>query len=263
MKNNYTEDILATIQSINKKKDTWSYLTSIDYMLSSRIYVDTLVSDANLVVSSAKTNSRVLDFGTGSGIFAVLLRRYGNKLNIFGLDTTKDESQKDPNFRDTSKQQKLLWKELDGKHGINLLHYDGKKIPFPANHFDMITAYAVLEHIDPLKWSGIINELNRILKKKGLIFLFKTPRRLALAEYIGGLLRIGRHDLLYSRSEVKNAFAQGGFKLVKTWKSDMVFEFPGSLTNKLYRPLKLANSLLLMSPFRIFAHHNNFIFQKR
>ena len=66
---------------------------------------------------------------------------------------------------------------------INFNYYDGKKIPFPDNHFERIVISHCLEHI--LEAEKFTVEMMRVLKKDGIISM-------ALPCDPGVLYRIGR-----------------------------------------------------------------------
>lgn len=255
--------ILDTVRRFNRKKDQWSYLTSIEYMLESKLYVDSLYYDSNKVAQYiSNKNCRILDFGTGSGIFAVLLSQTNKDVSICAIDTYKDKSQKDPNFEDTSSQQKLIWNVFHKMFQIDFTHYNSLDIPFPNNTFDIVIAYAIIEHIEPRELDNIFREVKRVMKINGLFFVFKTPRKLALTEHLANFLRLGSHEILYGDLEIKHMFSKYHFDVVENWKSNMVREFPGRITNLFYPILKIINYILYYSPFRIFAHHNNCILKK-
>ena len=255
--------ILDTIRTHNKKKDQWSYLTSIEYMLKSKLYVDSLYQDSNKVTSYiSNRNCKILDLGTGSGVFAILLRKLNKNVKIYAIDAFKDKSQKNPNFKDTFNQQKMIWNDFNKIFKINFTHYDGLKIPFSDNTFDIVTAYAVIEHIEPKILDKVFSDIKRVLKEDGLFFIFKTPRKLAYTEYLAGFLGLGRHDILYGDFEIKQILFRNHFNLVENWKSNMVFDFPWKITNLFYTPLKVIGAVLPYSPFRLFAHHNNFVLRK-
>jgi ubiquinone/menaquinone biosynthesis C-methylase UbiE len=261
---NIISEVLATVSRLNVKKGRWSYLTSIDYMLKSKLYVDSLFEDS-LRVSQymPKGACNIMDLGTGCGIFAILLRCHNALVNICAIDATKDKSQSDPNFYDTSKEQEEIWAVFGKEYSINFSHYDGLKIPYPDNTFDILTAYAVIEHIEPAELDIVFSEIRRVLKPEGVFVVFKTPRKLAYMEYLAGFLGFGRHEKLYGDQEVEHLLLRNEFKVAESWKSNIVFEFPAKITNPLYWALKIMDWILYRSPVRLFAHHNNFVLKKK
>jgi len=255
--------VLGTVDRLNVKKDRWSYLTSIEYMLKSRLYVDSLYEDS-LRASKylPKDGGKVLDLGTGCGIYAILLRNHNALTDICAIDATRDKSQNDPNFSDTSKEQEKVWAVFSKDYSIKFSHYDGLNIPYPDNTFDVLTAYAVIEHIDEGELARVFSEVRRVLKPGGVFFVFKTPRKLAYMEHLAGFVGLGRHEKLYGDKEVKRLLLENKFKIVESWKSNLVCEFPGKVTNPLYWALKGMDWVLYHSPARLFAHHNNFILRR-
>jgi len=251
--------IKSIINKINKSPKTWSFLTSIDYMLDSKLYMDVLKSDASLVPKTGNESADVLDFGTGSGIFAVAVKNLAPSFKITGLDTLINYSQKDPNFADAPKQQKDLWKNLQRIYKIKFRHYNGTDIPFKNNVFDIITTYAVLEHIKKENLEYIVKQIKRILKKNGLVFVFRLPRKYSYIEQFYRLFGLGFHDLLFSDKEIRMLFASYSLKIIKSWKSDLLFEYPGKFTNPFYYFIKFIDNLLINTPLSYFSHYENFI----
>jgi len=199
-----------------------------------------------------------MDLGTGCGIFAILLKQHNKDAQIFTIDTNNY-------FEDefTVNEQKVLCKRLAQAFNANFDHYDGEHIPYPDDTFDIITAYAVIEHVaEKRSPAPLLREIRRVMKKDGLFFVFKMPRKLDLQEHVAGCLGFGRHKVLYGDSEIKSLLRKHGLKIIKSWKSNMVFEYPPGLANRLYNILRTRDLLLYYSPFRVFAHHNNFILQK-
>jgi 2-polyprenyl-3-methyl-5-hydroxy-6-metoxy-1,4-benzoquinol methylase len=104
-------------------------------------------------------NLRILDIGTRFGTFINELYKLGHH-NVFGIDI--DE-----------------WAIEKGKgiypHLAPGLHtYDGQRIPFDKNTFDVVTAFDVLEHIPDLP--GYLFEVYRVIKEGGVL-LFQTPNK--------------------------------------------------------------------------------------
>ncbi|PIE89036.1 MAG: hypothetical protein CR997_13250 [Acidobacteria bacterium] len=102
--------------------------------------------------------SKVLDLGTGSGVFLPSLVK--NYDYVAGVDRyTKDA--------------KALTKQLK----LNLVDGDINQLPFDPNSFDIVFAASVLEHFQDVEKP--IQEIVRVLKPNGL-FLSSTPTENAL-----------------------------------------------------------------------------------
>lgn len=255
--------IINVVNKANTKKEQWSYLTSIEYMLKSRLYVDSIYRDANKVANYiSRKKCKILDFGTGSGIFAIALSQVIKNSQIFAIDAYQDVSQKDPNFYNTADEQRLIWDKFRKIFEIDFSHYDGRNIPFSSSSFDVISAYAVIEHINQQEIGIIFSEIQRVLKEDGLFFVFKTPRRFAYTEYLAGIMGFGRHEILYGDAEILDILKKNKFNIIEKWKSNMIPEFPDKITNPFYPLLRKIDSILYYSPFRLFAHHNNFVLSK-
>jgi len=137
-------------------------------------------------------NLKILDAGCGEGI---LVDKYKEKgYNIKGIDLNYSSK--------------------------NIIKGDIKKMPFKDNEFDLILCLDVLEHININEHEKIINELNRVIKKNGII-IFGLPNLAHFASrlsflFTGKLLRtseVERHigdrpikeflDLIKNKFKVK------------------------------------------------------------
>ncbi|MFH0876446.1 MAG: glycosyltransferase [archaeon] len=257
-------DIITQIRKVvhnkNKSPNKWCYLTSIEYMVESRIYLNSMHNDLLKVKNYLKEGDHILDFGTGSGIFAMLLSKYN--VSVDAIDTIENKSQSDPNFNDTKIKQKEIWQEFKKKFNVDFRHYDGKKLPFPDNCFDVITTYAVIEHITKSDLKIVMPELQRVLKPDGLLFVFKLPRKFAYIEYVAKLLNLGGHEDLYGDRHSKLFFKEHGFTTLEYWKSVLFFEYPGKITNKLYWIFINLEKIFNRTPLMLFSHDNNFVLRK-
>ncbi len=88
---------------------------------------------------------RVLEIGGGSGYQASLLASYG--CDVHSID--------------------LSGRSVLGKKYYVVADYDGQKIPFSDQSFDLIFSSNVLEHIESL--GPVFEEIRRVLKPKGKI----------------------------------------------------------------------------------------------
>lgn len=91
-----------------------------------------------------KKGSKILDFGCGSGIVGKAFQNHFGA-EVFGIDI-KDMRISDTPFK----------------------IYDGEKIPFPDNYFDVVLSAYVLHHIDDQR--SVLKEIKRVVKDKIIIF---------------------------------------------------------------------------------------------
>lgn len=99
---------------------------------------------------SFKKDFKILELGCGIGRNAMFIKKYFNKVEYHGIDILPEEKVNSfINFRN-----------------VNL---EKSELPYEANYFDAIIFTHVLEHLNnPL---SLGNEINRILKKEGRIYV--------------------------------------------------------------------------------------------
>lgn len=51
--------------------------------------------------------------------------------------------------------------------------YDGKRIPFGEQTFDVVFTVCVLHHVPPAQWTSLVAEMARVLKPGGLLYIFE------------------------------------------------------------------------------------------
>ena len=105
-------------------------------------------------------NSHILDVGCNSGSLVYNLWQLGFH-TLFGVDIDKSRIE-----RGQSAYPEI--KEF-------LRVYDGSKLPFEDEKFDVITMFDVLEHIEYIE-KFLMIEISRVLKKGGML-LFQTPNK--------------------------------------------------------------------------------------
>jgi len=101
--------------------------------------------------------SNYLDLGANDGSITSYLGYYLGlrKKNIIALDIDNQS------YYEGVKNKKIFQ--------ATYKTYDGEHIPFPANTFDVITAFMCLHHVE--NQSDIIHELYRVIKKNGVIII--------------------------------------------------------------------------------------------
>jgi SAM-dependent methyltransferase len=96
-------------------------------------------------INKGNKDAFVLDYGCGAGHTLVFLYLLGY-VNVFGVDfVSKEKNLPDSNL--TIQDHNNLIMELFGIKNIRFHQYDGHKLPFADNTFDVVFSEQVLEHV--------------------------------------------------------------------------------------------------------------------
>lgn len=141
----------------------------------------------------AKKGESILEVGCGSGAF--LFHFAKKKAKCIGVDYSKP-------FLDFGLQilEQIGKKE---KELIKLILADAKKVPLKSESFDKILAADFFEHLYKEEKKPVLKEMNRLLKRKGLVFIF-TPNktRVRMEYYIQKAINLFRgKKVLWQRVE--------------------------------------------------------------
>lgn len=161
---------------------------------------------------------RILDFGYGSGLLIPSLNEIGDEL--YGIDILSD----------AEKLEKIL-SSLNIK--ADLRREDILLGNYPAEHFDLITAFSVFEHIE--KYEDILAEMYRILRPGGqlLIGMPKVDKKMKYLFKAIGFKNIDDYHITNHR-QVRDA-AQKHFKLQASRKlPNFLSEFCSLYFNMLF-----------------------------
>lgn len=105
-----------------------------------------------------KQHMRVLDLGCGDGLSSVFFRKYFKNVQYTGIDVSKES------IRQAQK--------LAGRN-VRFLVYDGKRIPYAENTFDVILAACVLHHVPQEEHRNLLEECRRVMKENGSTYVFE------------------------------------------------------------------------------------------
>ncbi|MEK7117370.1 MAG: class I SAM-dependent methyltransferase [Patescibacteria group bacterium] len=98
-----------------------------------------------------KSEPKLLDCGTASGEFAIVIKTLRPDAKIYGIDL---------------EDYRTVKKEFENFYKVDL---NSQKIPFEDNELDYITAWCVIPHLE--NPYNFVREAHRVLKKGGL-FIF-------------------------------------------------------------------------------------------
>jgi SAM-dependent methyltransferase len=223
--------------------------------------------DLELLKKWSPPPQRLLDFGCGIGLQSFLLARNG--YDVFGLETVEDKSLDDfyrgkaeshIATRDTS--MKSVWSTIKEHVPVEFRFYDGKKQPFPNSYFDVVFAYAVIEHIPPDAVPGILNEIHRVLKSNGILFVFQLPRRSSYTEFIARKMGFESHPFLWDLHSIGKLLKGAGFSISFSQRVDMLINHPYRIINPIFPLSHALNEFLIHTPLSHFAHHLTVVAKK-
>lgn len=126
---------------------------------SSFYFAERKIREIRNFVKQQSASLRILDLGCGDGLCARLFRNYFPNSDIQGLDVSRGI---------ISKAQEK--KSSKTSFGI----FDGTRIPFLSEAFDVIMLANVLHHVDTAeKQVAILRECHRVLKIDGTLFVYE------------------------------------------------------------------------------------------
>lgn len=148
------------------------------------------------------------------------------------------------------------------------INVEKDELPFEDGSFDMVLCFEAIEHLI-LSPTHMLYELNRVLKRDGLLFL-STPNVNRLKYLVLNLLNknpydpyschsvYGRHNREYTSAELKELFTLSNFEVLE---SNLVNIHESSRTHSLLNRLGIAmkNGLLCL-PLRYIENKRDHIF---
>lgn len=198
---------------------------------------------------------KILDLGCGALDKAFILRKLYPQNKIIGLEAkiSDDPGHKEVNTTRFSKSD--FYKILQSKFNIQFRLYDGRSIPYPDNHFNIILLYAVIEHIKPQFRINFIKKIKQKLKKNGIFIIARCPQKYGLFEMISEKLSLGAHKWRMSIRDFDKIFSKQQFEIVMIKKLNNIFTEPSNIANKLYRILVIIDKILEFIKWPFFADY--------
>lgn len=157
---------------------------------------------------------RVLDIGTGTGIYLIEMAKYG--CVCYGIDISKNM------LREAKK--KIINANLGSR--IFLREMDAEKFDFPSNFFDFVSCIGVMEYYNKLENLKILKEIHRVLKRgEKVIIDFPDAMSEEAFFFKERESSVGNTVFIKDLNSIKEFFKKAGFKIIKKRKVKMEIQF--------------------------------------
>jgi ubiquinone/menaquinone biosynthesis C-methylase UbiE len=142
----------------------------------------------------------ILDLGAGDGTCLTYFSQYFPESKLKGIDVSE-----------------LSIEEAAAKKIPNteVLAYDGTKIPFSDNQFDLILVATVMHHIRFELHDGLMKEALRVLKPGGKIFIVEHNPHNPVTMHMVNTCPFDEDAVLLKPAYTKTLLQKTGFKSVK------------------------------------------------
>jgi ubiquinone/menaquinone biosynthesis C-methylase UbiE len=144
---------------------------------------------------------KMLDFGAGIGNSVPYVRKHFGRAELTCLDLS---------------QRSLEVAERRFASQANYVRFDGAKIPFAADQFDIAYAMCVFHHIPHADHVALLRELNRVIKPGGSLFIFEHNPFNPLTVRVVNTCPFDENAHLIRGSEMKRRMLGAGFARAKT-----------------------------------------------
>jgi ubiquinone/menaquinone biosynthesis C-methylase UbiE len=112
---------------------------------------------------------KILDIGCGDGATEVFMQQYFPSWQVMAIDISQRSIE-------AADKRKLS--------NTSFTVYDGKHVPFEDDSFDLVFMAGVLHHVAFHLHDGLINEISRVLKKDGRLYLYEHNPLNPLTKYL-------------------------------------------------------------------------------
>ena len=181
-KDNYRETIERTIAFAGKGLDFFTEVKA-DYL---RKIVASRLGETSV--------PKILDIGCGHGLMHPYLRSFG--FDIVGAEVARE----------------VLPLAQAANPDVLYVGYDGRRLPFASQSFDLALAVCVMHHVPPAEWKDFLGEMRRVLRSGGLAVVFEHNPLNPLTRYVVASNAIDADAHLLSARTLRSLMRQAGFE---------------------------------------------------
>ena len=188
---------------------------------------------------AADSHTRILDWGCGWGQVSHMLQRAGLTVESFDY--------RGPHSPDAMTELPRF------PHLSAYIGSDPIRLPYADASFDAVLSCGVLEHVqDP---DESLEELKRVLRPRGMLYVYKLPNRASYLERIAKLMGLyyhgqAPHDRLYTIASARELLVRHHYTVVEIRYANMLpLTVPGRLTTATAPAIWAANGGLARVPW--------------
>lgn len=143
---------------------------------------------------------KILDFGAGIGSSIPYVRKHFASSQLTCLDLSR---------------RSLEIAEKRFPSLAEYVHFDGSRIPFPSEHFDIAYAMCVFHHIDHAEHISLLQELRRVIRPGGSLFIFEHNPHNPLTVRVVNSCPFDENARLIRGADMKRQLLAAGFASAK------------------------------------------------
>ncbi len=140
-------------------------------------------------------NIKALDIGCGVGLVDKFLKV--RIKNLCGVDI----------------EEGVVEKAKLNNPEVNYMIYDGARLPFEDNTFDLCFAINVMHHVPPAMWENFAIEMQRVLKAGGIAAVFEHNPFNPLTRKVVRDCEFDRDAVLLNHGKIKSLFKTANLKV--------------------------------------------------
>ena len=140
----------------------------------------------------------ILDIGCGHGYIHPYLRRFGYE--IVGVELAES----------------VLPVARKENPDVSYVGYNGARLPFASQSFDVVLTVCVMHHVPPIQWLSFLREMRRVLRPGGITAIFEHNPLNPLTRYVVASNEIDADAVLISERTLRGLLSDAGFAGVIT-----------------------------------------------
>lgn len=186
----------------NSSKD--SYRETIDKQIafagqSHDFYTKAKADHAHRVIARQLPETphpHVLDVGCGHGYIHPMITAQG--CQVTGVDMANE----------------VLALAREANPSNTYIAYDGQRLPFPDQTFDVVLTICVMHHVPPVQWPAFLAETRRVLRPGGIVLVYEHNPLNPMTRYVVANTDLDADAVLLRHTYLKTMLREAGFSEV-------------------------------------------------